>query len=284
MPDFSSSGRILYAVAILGFGVLCLVYVDFVNSLQPVPESTPGYSLLAIVTGLILTLGGLAVLTGFRARPAGLVLAGLFVLWIVVLHIPGAFLDPELLRSPFWIRVFESAALAGAALIVAALAGEPIRGQWARTGRLAFGAALPVFAILHFIYPESVAALVATSPVSWPWPLFWAWLTGAGHLAAGLAILTGIWARPAAILAGIMYASWLLTLHLPRIVGDLAPRTADFPGGYGGDRSEITSMFVCLAFWGAAWIVAGSLTRRESPATAGSRETVASSAGWNWLP
>ena len=76
--------------------------------------------------------------------------------------------------------------------------------------------------------------------------------------AAGVAIATGVLVRPAAILAGFMYASWALTLHLPRII--------DHPTGFQGYRPELTSLFVCVAFWGAAWIVAGSVTKQRSAA------------------
>jgi uncharacterized membrane protein YphA (DoxX/SURF4 family) len=132
---------------------------------------------------------------------------------------------------------------------MAGLAADPTRDTWVRAGRVAFGISLPVFGILHFVYPDSVAALVDLSPVSYPWPLFWAYLTGAGHFAAGVAIVSGVLPRLAALLAGVMYASWVFTLHLPRII--------DHPETYGGNRGELTSLFVCTAFWGAAWIVAG---------------------------
>jgi hypothetical protein len=61
-----------------------------------------------------------------------------------------------------------------------------------------------------------------------------------------------------------MYASWALTLHLPRVIDPPPARTPDFPAGYGGDRGEITSLFVCVGFWGAAWIVAASLAKRSA--------------------
>ncbi|MGH8195841.1 MAG: DoxX family membrane protein [Woeseiaceae bacterium] len=255
--QFLSAGRIIYTSAVIGFGVICLVSVDFLNSLQPVPASMPGYSLLAVATGIILLVAGLAILANYRAYPASIALAILFALWIVALHVPGAFTDPALLRSPWWIRTFETLGLAGAALILAGSAGNPVHAaRLLRAGRIAFGVSLPVFGILHFIYPESVAALVALSPVQYPWPLFWAYLTGAGHFAAGVAIATGVVARWAAILAGFMYASWALTLHLPRII--------EHPETYSGDRRELTSLFVCVAFWGAAWIVAGALAKPGS--------------------
>ena len=244
-------GRILYAMAMTAFGVLCLAYVDFVNQLQPVPLSLPGYGFLAMLTGIILITASLAIMANFRVYFAATVLAALFAVWIVLLQVPSAFIDPSLLRSPWWIRTFETLGLAGAALILAGLAADPTRGSWVRAGRIVFGFSLPVFGILHFIYPDNVAALVALAPVSYPWPLFWAYLTGAGHFVAGVAIATGVLPRVAAILAGIMYAAWALTLHLPRII--------DHPETYGGNRGELTSLSVCVGFCGAAWIVAGSL-------------------------
>jgi uncharacterized membrane protein YphA (DoxX/SURF4 family) len=228
--------------------VISLFYREFVHSLQPVPGTMPGYGFLALLTGLVLLAAGLALLANVRNYLAGLALVAMFMLWIVVLHVPNAFIDPAQLRSPWWIRTFESLALAAAALILAGLSVDPVRETWVRAGRIAFGISLPVFGILHFIYADSVAALVALSPVPYPWPLFWAYLTGAGHLAAGLAIAAGVLPRLAAMLAGLMYAAWVFTLHLPRII--------DHPETYQGNRGELTSLFVCAAFWGAAWIVA----------------------------
>lgn len=251
-------------MAMSGLGVICLVYLDFVNSLQPVPASMPAYRPLAIAIGIVLLTAGLAIMTRIRMYAAALALAALFVSWIVLLHIPSAFTNPSLLRSPWWIRTFESLALAGAALILAGFAADPIREQWVRASRIAFGVSLPVFGVLHLVYPENIAALVGTAIVPYPWPLFWAYLTGAGHIAAGVAIASGVWARWASILAGFMYASWALTLHLPRVIDNPAPRSVDNPAGYGGDRGELTSLCVCVAFWGAAWIVAGSLDKASA--------------------
>ncbi len=61
-----------------------------------------------------------------------------------------------------------------------------------------------------------------------------------------------------------MYASWALTLHLARVIDNPAPRSVDNPAGYGGDRGELTSLCVCVAFWGAAWMVAGSLAKASA--------------------
>ena len=47
---------------------------------------------------------------------------------------------------------------------------------------------------------------------------FWAWATGAGHLAAGLALVSGVQARLAATLPAVMMASFVVLLHIPRVI------------------------------------------------------------------
>jgi uncharacterized membrane protein YphA (DoxX/SURF4 family) len=206
-------GRVLFAVAITGFGVLCLGYVDFVSALQTVPAWMPAYEPLAIATGVILLVSGLAIMADVRTGLAARVLIAFLVSWIVLLDIPGAIADPVQFRSPFWIRTFETVALAGAAVILAERARVSPRAGRIRAGAMAYGIALPVFGALHLIYPQSVAALI---PPWYPAPMFLAYFTGAAMVAGGLAIVSGIFPRLAATLAGVMYGSWALTLHIPR--------------------------------------------------------------------
>src|SRR5690606_34479848 len=118
---------------------------------QPVPTSVPGYTPLALASGFLLVVAGAAILANAKAGLAASSLAVLLASWIVLLHIPSAFTDPALLRSPWWIRTFETLALAGACLVVAGGAGRPVRRQRVRAGRIAFGISLPVFGVLHFV-------------------------------------------------------------------------------------------------------------------------------------
>jgi uncharacterized membrane protein len=242
----------------MGFGVLCLGYGDFVSALQPVPASTPGYRALALLTGVFLVSTGLAVAMSYRVRAAGLGLVVLFASWIFLLHVPSAFLEPRLLRSPWWIRTFETLTFASAGLILVSLVSRPMRRDWIERARIAVGFSLPVFGTLHLIYPASVAALV---PPWYPYPMFWAWFTGFAQIAAGLAITTRVLPRLAAALAGVMYGSWALTLHVPRswcrVVGpcEFLPEVV----GLQASRPGLTSLFVAIGMCGATWIVAGSL-------------------------
>jgi uncharacterized membrane protein YphA (DoxX/SURF4 family) len=196
--------------------------------------------------GLALTAAGLAVVADIRIRRVAVGLAGLFAAWLVALQVPSAILDPALLRSQWWVRTFETMALLGASLVLAGLASPPIREPWARVGRLLFGASLPVFGVLHFVYAENVASLV---PGFYPWPLFLAYFTGATKSVAGLAITLGVLPRLAAILVAVQYAVYAATLHIPQ-------QFMDHPDGY--QPNGITSLLVAVGFCGAALIVAGS--------------------------
>jgi len=212
---------------------------------------------VAILTGVVLLVAGLAILVDRRTALAARLMIVLFVSWIVLLHVPSAFLDPSLLRSPWWIRTFETLALTGGALILAARANTPVRLEWIRRGRIAYGVALPVFGALHLIYPASVAGLV---PPWYPYPTFWAYFTGFAQIAAGVAIAAAIVPRAAATLAGVMYGSWALTLHIPRSWCRAFGPCEFMPEvvGLQGSRAGLTSLFVAIGMCGAAWIVAGS--------------------------
>jgi uncharacterized membrane protein YphA (DoxX/SURF4 family) len=149
-----------------------------------------------------------------------------------------------------WTRAFEALALGGASLVLSGVvpaATTASRGcdgavdKASRAGRILFGATLFVFGVQHFLY----AAYIATLVPSWiPWHLFWTYLVGVAFLSAGLAITTGIVARPAAIMLSAMFFLWVVLLHGPRIARAL----------HNGD--EWTSGFVALAMSGGGLMVA----------------------------
>lgn len=257
MITLLKAGRAVFAAAIVVFGLLCFIHGQPVSGLQPLPAWLPAPSLWAYATGVVLVLCGLGLLTARSARMAALALAALLLLWFVTLHAPIVIAAPR--NGSAWVAMFETLAAAAAAVVLAGMAsaaGDDRLG-WVRAGRYAFAISLPVFAASHFIYAGFVATLV---PAWIPAPLFWAWFTGAAHLAAGLAVLTGVQARLAALLAGAMYGTWALILHLPRVASDP------------GNRAEITSLVVAVALCGAAWIIAGSIaSRAHCAAPAGSR-------------
>jgi len=85
---------------------------------------------------------------------------------------------------------------------------------------------------------------------SWlPYRLGFAYLTGAGHLTAGLALLLGIVPALAATLEASMITSFVLLLHMPGVFSE--PHS----------RLQWTMLSVASAHAGAAWLIAGSIRR-----------------------
>ena len=81
--------------------------------------------------------------------------------------------------------------------------------------RVLAGVSAMVFGFAHFNYIDFTASMV---PAWIPYKTFWAWATGAGHLAAGLALVSGIRARLAAGCEAAMMGSFVVLLHLPRVI------------------------------------------------------------------
>ena len=82
-----------------------------------------------------------------------------------------------------------------------------------------------------------------------------AYITGAGHLLAGMALLTGIWAPLAARLEALMMSLFVLLLHLPSLWASPLPAWAI------NWRSVVTPFFWATCLAACAWLVAASLDR-----------------------
>lgn len=263
LPAPLELGRVLFALGLAGLGAQNVLLGGFLNELQPVPDWLPGHLAWAELTGLFLIVAGAGLIAGRRVRLVATVIGLVLSAWVLLLHAPKVVLDPR--NGGAWTSGFEIFALAGAAAILAASAPpERLFGErWNRTiaalatpGRVCFAISLPVFGVLHFIYYRYVASVI---PGWIPAPVFWAYFTGVAHAAAGLGIVTGVLARLAATLLGLMFGTWVLILHVPRVIADP------------GNRREWTSLFVATALCGGAWLVASSLAKfrvpqRETPA------------------
>ena len=222
-----------YAVGAIGLGVASLVARDFAFQWQPVPEGIPARDILALASGMLLVAGGVA--AAWRgAGLARLILPIFYALWVIALHVPVVIIAPTVGNL---LGVAEILALASGGSV---LAGNRAPSWLPLAARIAFGLSALVFGLSHFVYADFTATMV---PGWIPVPLFWAYATGAGHAAAGLAILTGIKARLAATLEAAMCGSFVLLLHAPRVIA--APDS----------RFEWTMFFVALSIAGAALLI-----------------------------
>lgn len=256
------TGIYVFAATSIAAGIINLIWHDFALGWQPITafgDRVPGRELLAVVTAVWLIVGGAALFWRRSAAFGGVALAvvyGIFAIfwlprlyWVTRLH---GFSPAELVGV--LSGVGQQVILASAGVLVwASLAVEaPRRSRTVRIAWWAFGASCIFFGFAHLFNPSSVAALVP----KWlpPNGTFWAILTGAAFVLAGIAILSGIFDLLAARLLAAMLLVFSALVCLPWIFAE--PRGHE---AWGGNAYN-------LAAAASAWIVAGWLTRQESPA------------------
>ena len=227
-------GQAVFAIALAGLAVVGLVSGDFAYIFQPVPAWVPGRTVLAYASCALLLTCGAGLLWERTCPRASLVLTLYGFSSMLLLHVPRILMRPQ--AEVRWYGIAEIAIIVAGARI---LAGE--RGV--RLARMLFGLALLPIGLSHFVYAPLTASLVP----SWlPGHLVWAYLTGAGHLASGLAILFGILPRLAATMEAFMVSIFVLTIHVPTVVG--APR----------DRYQWSELLIACTVGGAALLIARS--------------------------
>lgn len=232
----------VFGLGALALGVIGLIWGDFALQWQPVPDGLPSRQIVAYVSAGVLVLAGASLILRKGAAVGAWALTLSYVVWVLALHAPRVFAKP--LDVSIWLGFAEILTLAAGGLV----AVTQIAGLGARTvrlvevARLAFGAALLVFGLSHFVYAKFTADMVP----AWipPSQTFWAYATGAFHIAAGLAFLSGVQARIAAWCLTAMLGGFVLLLHAPRVFADPT------------SRLEWTMLAIALSLTGAAWTMA----------------------------
>lgn len=238
----------VFGLGVVGLGVVALALRDFLPG-QPVPKDFPERTALAYAAGAFMVVAGAAVVWRRSAVWGAAALAGYFGLIVVVL-MNGRLVATHAREFLAYYSAVEQGAVALGALIVwAGRAGidAGLAGRLTRVSQRAFGVCALVFGAAHFLYMNLTAPLVP----KWlpPSQEFWGYATGVAQIAAGVAILTGVKDRLAAILLTVMYASFTPLVHLPLILAD--------PSNPGKWVENATN----LALTGVAWVVADSLAR-----------------------
>ena len=243
---------------VYGLGVMALALVSLAvgnfDPGQPVPKDFPARTVLAYAAGVFMLVAGAAIEWRRTMAWGAAALTAYYTLIVVVLmdgrtvlRHSGEFIAYSNTAGQVAIAAGPLIIYAASARIDAALAGRLIR-----LGQLVFGVCALLFGGAHFFYMNLTAPLVP----KWlpPSQEFWGYATGVAHIAAGLAILSGVKARLAAILLTIMFASFTPLVHLPMLLAD--------PSNIGVWTENAAN----LAFTGVAWVVADSLARSREHA------------------
>jgi uncharacterized membrane protein len=244
MHYFQTAGRTALGLGAAGLGVISLLYGDFAITWQPVPEWVPARMALAYASGALLTAAGAALIVNRFARIAAAFIAAFLTFWGAVLQAPRLLAVEE----AAWLAPAEILAVAAGAwtLFWLGASESAFRTRALHAGTAFFGLMTPIFGVAHFLYIPFTASMI---PAWIPWRVFWAWVTGSGHIAAGVSIVTGVFARIGSTLLAAMFTGFVLLVHVPRVVADL------------GNRLEWHLLSTALLLTGAAWITASALAR-----------------------
>lgn len=237
--SMSHSGRLTLAAGIAGSGLLGLVAGDFVGRWEPIPASLPLHRPLAWLSGLVLIACGVGLVRRPTMRVSALALGLFLLIWVVALHGPLVIAAPADVRA--WLYLGEVLAIACGALMLWA---APSHGRVVMAARLGYAFSLLTFGASHFDNSRLIASVV---PTYVPAPMAVAGITGAAHIAAGIALLLNLLPRLAAMLEAAMMSVFVLLVNVPEVLSSpthIGPWTALLAEG---------------ALVGAAWIVAAAL-------------------------
>ncbi len=202
----------IYAIGAILLGAVGIFFGAFAMQWQAVPKPIPPMP-WAYVSGAILVAGG-ALIAARRERVGALLLASFYGLWVVAFHLPPTLMN-AIGSIGAWNAPAESAFLVAGGLALFASCAGGARDKVALAARILAGLSALVFGFAHFNYIDFTATMV---PGWIPFKTFWAWATGAGHLLTGLALLSGIRAHLAATCEAAMMGSFVVLLHLPRVI------------------------------------------------------------------
>ena len=243
-------GQVVFALTMIGVGVLGWVRGDFVQMWQPVPKAFPAREVLVWLCAAISLACGAGLLWRRTAGSAARLLFFYLLIWMIVFKLRFIFLAP-LTEGSYQSNGENAVIVAGAWVLYVGLAARWDRRNLGffsgeaglHAARVLYGFAMIAFGLSHFFYLNLTAPLI---PAWLPWHVGWAYFTGGTYLAAGVAILTGILAKPAAILSTLQMGLFTLLVWLP-----LAWAGTITASQWG----EFTVSWVLTA---AAWVVADS--------------------------
>ena len=256
-----SLAHFLFSAGLAGLGLLSLLSGDFALNWQPVPQWLPWRAPLAYASGLLLLAGGIGMLVKRTAIPCAVAMAAYMLSWVLLLQVPRVIQAPGDLGM--WLGFAESSWLFCGGWIVYEKLSGPRTGWNIVVTRILFGIACLILGASHFVFTDATVGMI---PVWIPGRVGFAYLTGAGHFATGLAILSGVLPRLAATAEACMICTFVLLVHIPGVIA--AP----------GSRLQWTMVFVALALAGSAWAMAESL-RGESWLWRHKSQAIAAAAG-----
>ena len=233
----------------IALGILGLINGEFPPTWGGVPEGVQARVVLAYVCAFVSLVSGIALLWQRASVVASRALLIYLLVWLLLFRVSHVVIAPT--SSAAWWACGDTAVmLAGAWVLYAWFAGD--RGgqrfrfatgdNGLRIARVFYGLALIPFGVAHFTFLKRTAELV---PGWLPWHVAWAYVTGCAFIAAGVAVLTSVFARLAATLSALQLGLFTLLVWVPIVAAG--------PSAF--QWSEFVDSWALTA---GAWVVADS--------------------------
>jgi uncharacterized membrane protein YphA (DoxX/SURF4 family) len=259
MNKIISKGQLIFGIAIGAYGAEDLICARLGLSVGGVPWF-PLSAFWGYVTGVPLIAAGISIMFNLQARMTATFLGILFFCYVLISELPQVIAMPRSIgtRTVF----FEALAMCASSWALAATLPKVgavqrwdiILDKLVASGPCLFGVSSVVFGIDHFLILAFIASLV---PAWMPGAMFWAYLTGAAFVAAGISIIIRRMDRWSGFMLGLMFLLWFLLLHSPRVVAAFRSHNPNAP-------DEWSSAFIALAMCGGSWICAWHAQQRRN--------------------
>ncbi len=210
-------GRVLYAAPLAAFGTEHLALGRMI--IGAVPVWMPVRLFWVYFVGVALIAAALSLALGIRVRLTATLLAIMFFLFVVMMHLPNVVAHAH--DRVIWNVALRDLSFGAGAL---ALAGSLWRGAQDRDGsaavwigRVVVAVVLMVYGVELILYPQFAPGvpLAKLTPPWVPGPHVWAFLTGLVCIGGGVAILIRRYCRDGAAMVGLVMTLLTVLLYLP---------------------------------------------------------------------
>jgi uncharacterized membrane protein len=245
----ASVSHVAFAAIMIAIGIVGLIKGDFTPVWDPIPHDSHA---LARLCSFISLATGISLLSERTAAAAARVLFASLLLWLLLLRVPNIILSPTF--GVFWPGFETAEMVAGSWILYTLFAtnwdrqrlGFAAGKKGLRSARMLYGVALIFFGFAHFYDLKDTVSLV---PGWLPWHVAWAYFTGGAFVAAGVAVLIGVYAQLAAALSSLQMGMFTLLVWVPIVAA--------------GSKNAFqwSETFVSAALTASGWVIADSYRR-----------------------